>query len=121
VIGGAEDGSTIELHATSDCSDSPLGTGTIGTFAVPGIMLASPLALDSTTTFHAQSLYGTARSACSSTSVSYTVPAGSAPPATTPPATTPPPTKKKCKKGKKKKRAVSAKKKKCRKGKRKKR
>jgi hypothetical protein len=116
VIGGAEDGSTIELHATGDCSDSPLGTGTTGTFAVPGIMPASPLALDSTTTFHAQSLYGTARSACSSTSVSYTVPAGLAPPATTPPVTTPP-SKKKCKKGKKKKRAVSAKKK-CKKRKR---
>ena len=111
VIGGAEDGSTIELHATSDCSDGPLGTGTVASFALPGIAPTNPLALGSTTTFHAQSLYGTARSACSPTSVPYTVLAG---PSSAPP---PPTKKKKCKKGKGKKRAVSAKKKKCKKGK----
>jgi hypothetical protein len=118
VIGGAEDGSTIELHGTSDCSDSPLGTGTTGNFALPGIAPATALALGSTTTFRAQSLYGTARSACSPTSVAYTVPPGSAPtpaPIPSPPAQ---PHKKKCKKkAKGKKRAASAKKKKCKKGK----
>jgi hypothetical protein len=110
VIGGAEDGSTIELHGTGDCSDSALGTGTTGNFALPGIVPASPLALGSTTTFRAQSLYGTARSACSPTSVAYTVPPGS----TAPPLPAQP-TKKKCKKAKGKKRAASAKKKKCKK------
>jgi hypothetical protein len=118
VIGGAEDGSTIELHATSNCSDSPVGTGTIGQFALPGIMPASPLALGSTTLFRARSHYGTALSACSPTSVSYTVPAESTPiPTPTPtPTPQPAPTKKKCKKKKKaKKGAVTAKKKKCKK------
>jgi hypothetical protein len=117
VIGGAEDGSTIELHATSNCSDSPLGTGTIGQFALPGIMPASPLALGSTTVFRARSHYGTALSACSPTSVPYTVPAGSMPiPTPTPtPTPQPTPTKKKCKKKKAKKGAVTAKKKKCKK------
>lgn len=117
VIGGAEDGSTIELHTTSDCTDSPLGTGTVATFALPGIAPTSPLALGSTTTFRAQSLYGTARSACSPTSASYKVPPSTAPPSTTPPATATP--KKKCKKAKGKKRAASAKKKKCKKAKKK--
>jgi hypothetical protein len=109
VIGGAEDQSTIDLHATGDCSDSPLGTGTIGQFALPGITPASPLALGSTTTFHAQSHYGTALSACSPTSVSYTVPPGS----TTPPSSPPPAQpikKKKCKKKHKKRSAAAAKK-----------
>jgi hypothetical protein len=122
VIGGAEDGSTIELHATSNCSDSPLGTGTIGQFALPGIVPASPLAFGSTTRFRARSHYGAAISACSPTSVLYTVPAQSTPIPTPTPTPTPQPAapQKKCKK-KAKKGAVTAKKhKKCKKKKKRK-
>jgi hypothetical protein len=106
VIGTAEPGSTVELRGTSDCSGSPIGTGSNAIFAGSGIQPSSPLALGTTVVFHATSLYGTARSACSPTSVSYTVPA-------TPPAP-PPPAKKKCKKKAKKRAAHFAKKKKCR-------
>jgi hypothetical protein len=108
VSGTVEPGSTVELHGDGACADSPLGTGTAGAFASPGIAPTTPLAAGSTTIFRAASVYGSARSICDATSVAYTVPS-------LPPAPSVTPAKKKCKKAKGKKRAVSAKKKKCKK------
>jgi CSLREA domain-containing protein len=121
VIGTVEDGSTVDLHATSNCSDAPLGTGSTFAFGITGIAPTNPLPTGSTTVFRAQSHYGTALSACSPSSVSYTVPAAQPPPPGAVPTTPTPPTqpKKKCKK-KHKKRAASAKKKKCKKKKKRK-
>jgi hypothetical protein len=119
VIGAVEDGSTVDLHATSNCSDAPLGTGSAFDFGITGIAPTNPLPTGSTTVFRAQSHYGTALSACSPTSASYTVPAQSTPTPTPTPEPVAP--KKKCKKKKAKKGAVTAKKhKKCKKKKKRK-
>jgi hypothetical protein len=108
VIGTAEPGSLVELHSTGDCSDSAIGAGTATAFASPGIAPTSPLALGSTTTFHAASFYGTAESICSPSSIAYAVPTPTPTPTPTPPSSTPAPTGqraaalKKCKKKHKK-------------------
>jgi CSLREA domain-containing protein len=115
VIGTVEPGSLVQLHAQAGCADGPLGSGTASQFASPGIAPTSPLAAGGTTTFRAASLYGTARSVCSPTSVSYTVPAQSTPVPTPTPTPTPAPHKKKCKKKKQGKKTAAVAKKKCKK------
>jgi hypothetical protein len=86
VIGAPGDGSTINLFSTADCLGGAIGSDAASAFASPGIPPSSPLAIGTTTVFHATSLYGTATSACSPTAVAYTIPgpAVSAPAVSTP-------------------------------------
>jgi flagellin-like hook-associated protein FlgL len=120
VIGLAEPGSTVEVHANGTCSGSPVAMGTAATLESPGIGVTVPD--NSTTSFSATATNGEGESGCSTATVSYTE-------VTPPPTgTTPDPRgakKKKCKrkkKGKKRSAATAAKKKKkCKKRKKKRR
>jgi len=68
--GTAEAGSTMKLYATSDCSGSPVATGSAADFTSPGIAVS--VADNSTTTFHATATDAVSNaSACSSSSITY--------------------------------------------------
>jgi hypothetical protein len=67
IFGSADAGSTVDLYTTSDCTGTPVGTGTATEFASPGIPV-SPVADDSSTTYYATATdTGPVTSACSST------------------------------------------------------
>jgi hypothetical protein len=63
IKGSAIDGSTVKLYTTSDCSGTPVATGSAANFASPGLTVNVPN--DSSTTFRATATVGTATSACS--------------------------------------------------------
>jgi FG-GAP-like repeat len=66
IKGSAEDGATVSLYTTSDCSGSAVASGPASTFASPGISVSVPS--DTTTTLYAQATNhaGWATSGCSS-------------------------------------------------------
>jgi hypothetical protein len=67
IFGSADAGSTVDLYTTSDCTGTPVGTGTASAFASPGIPV-SPVPNDSSTTYYATATAtGPVTSACSST------------------------------------------------------
>jgi hypothetical protein len=69
VLGLAEAGSTVRLYATSDCSGTPVGTGSASTFASTGIAVS--VAHDTTTVLRATVSDAGGTSACSTRSISY--------------------------------------------------
>jgi hypothetical protein len=67
VFGSADSGSTVKLYTDSGCTGPPVGTGTAGDFAAPGISV-NPVADNSATTFYATATdSGSNVSSCSST------------------------------------------------------
>jgi hypothetical protein len=75
VKGTAEAGSTVSLYTSSDCSGTPVATGTAAAFASPGI--TAGVADNSTTTFKAIATDASNNgSPCSTSSITYTETAG---------------------------------------------
>ena len=79
VKGTSSAGSTVYVYATSDCSGSPVGSGTAAQFTSPGIQVT--VAAGTTTTFRAQAFDGIHSSGCSGTSATYTQQSVNPPPA----------------------------------------
>ena len=69
VTGTADSGSTVDLYTTSDCSGSPIASGTETLFSTGGIRVN--VQDDTSTTFYATATDGNGTSACSSTSATY--------------------------------------------------
>ena len=70
IEGSAQPGSTVKLYTSSDCSGSPIATGTAADFASPGITVS--VADNSSTTFRATATdANSATSACSTDSIAY--------------------------------------------------
>jgi DNA-binding beta-propeller fold protein YncE len=79
VVGSAAAGSTVRIYTSSDCSGSPVVTGTAADFASPGLAVSVPD--NSTRTFRATATDAAGNaSGCSTTSVTYVE--DSTPPAT---------------------------------------
>lgn len=79
VIGQAEEGTSIKIYATSDCSGATVGAGTPLELATSGITI--PVEAGTTTTFHATATDANGdTSACSSSSVTYRQAAETPPP-----------------------------------------
>ena len=84
ISGLAEDGSTVDLYATVDCTGPPEATGRALEFESPGFDVG--VADDSTTTFRATSTDRSGNvSPCSADSLIYTEDSSLDPPAVTPP------------------------------------
>ena len=75
ILGTAAAGSTVRLYTTSDCTGTPLATGTAAAFASPGLTVAVSTGA---TTFRATASDAGGTSACSSP-VTYTLTAPAAP------------------------------------------
>jgi hypothetical protein len=70
VKGTAEDGATVDLYTTADCSGTPVASGTAEDFSGAGI--AVTVADDSTTVFHATATDAAGNtSVCSTSTVTY--------------------------------------------------
>ncbi len=70
VKGSAEAGSTVRIYSTSDCSGSPLASGTPAQFASPGITVAVPG--DQTTNLRATATDAAANTSGCSSPLAYT-------------------------------------------------
>ena len=69
ITGTAEEGTTVRVYATADCSGEPAATGSAADFASPGLTVTVPD--NSTTTFRATSTGAGGSSPCSTSSVTY--------------------------------------------------
>ena len=69
ITGTAEEGTTVRVYATPDCSGEPAATGSAADFASPGLTVTVPD--NSTTTFRATSTGAGGTSPCSNSSVTY--------------------------------------------------
>lgn len=69
VKGSAEANTTVKVYATSDCTGTPVVTGSAAGFASPGLAVA--VADNSTTTFYATATNSAGTSPCSTASVTY--------------------------------------------------
>ena len=69
VKGTAEAGATVKLYATSDCSGTPLATGSAAAFAAPGLTIS--VANDTTTTIYAAATDAAGNTGACSTGVTY--------------------------------------------------
>ena len=69
LIGNAEAESVVSIYTTSDCSGSPLATGTASEFAAGGIQVSVPD--NSTTAFYAGVTLAGIPSQCSTSSIEY--------------------------------------------------
>jgi hypothetical protein len=81
VTGTAASGTTIDIYATSNCTGSPVATGSQTDFASPGITVT--VADNSNTTFRATATDVNGTSDCSTTSVAYQEVTPPAPPVLT--------------------------------------
>jgi hypothetical protein len=87
LIGSTDGESTVNIYATSNCTGTPLGSGSAATFAGAGIQV--PVADNSTTTFFAQAAWGGFSSPCSASSVAFQEVTPPADPPSTQPSTPP--------------------------------
>lgn len=69
ITGTAEEGTTVRVYSTPDCSGEPAATGSAADFASPGLTVTVPD--NSTTTFRATSTGAGGTSPCSNSSVTY--------------------------------------------------
>ena len=69
LIGSAAAESVVSIYTTSDCSGSPVATGTAAEFGAGGVQVSVPD--NSTTTFYARAALGGISSQCSASSIEY--------------------------------------------------